>query len=51
MNTEEIAGLIGVGWLALSQIASIITAVTNTRDAQWYKVIEAIALVVGKAKQ
>ena len=36
--------------LGLHLLASGYTAVSKTRDATWYKVIEKIALVTGKAK-
>lgn len=41
----------GLAVLILHGGASLYTAMTPTKDVWWYKVIEKVALVTGKAKE
>lgn len=48
-NPEVVAMILSV--TGTSWVASIITVFTKTRKSKWYKIIEILALVWGKAKE
>lgn len=48
-NPEIVASLLGI--TGTSFVASILTVFTKTRKSKWYKLIELLAFVWGRAKE